>query len=98
VTLEEHQYNGTEEAFMKTGNKLGASPWTKGLDEMKYVPGAYAEAAVTIIPAKQTWFIQAITLGGNFAFYSKRLPIMAEIRALPWQGSLFVGLALGKRW
>ena len=98
ILLEEHRYDGSEELFMKSGNKLGASPWTKGLDEMKYIPGAYAEAAITIIPAKQAWFIQTITLGGNVAFYSKKLPIMATIKAPQLQGSLFVGLAIGKRW
>lgn len=98
VTLEEQQFNEAKEPFLKTGNKLGASPWTKGLDEMKYIPGAFAEAAVVIEPTSTAWFVQTITLGGNFAFYTKKLPTMAEVKALPWQGSLFVGLALGKRW
>ncbi len=98
VTLEEHKYNDATEPFLKSGNKLGASPWTKGLGEMKYHPGVFAEAVIVIEPASNAWFVQTITLGGNFAFYTKQLPTMAEIKARQWQASLFVGLALGKRW
>jgi len=98
ATLEEHKYSDATEPFLKSGNKLGASPWTKGLGEMKYSPGAFAEAAFVIEPASQIWFVQTITLGGNFAYYTKKLSTMAEIKACQWQASLFVELAIGKRW
>lgn len=98
ATLEEHEYIKAQEPFLRTGNKLGASPWTKGLKQMKYSPGVFAEAAIVIEPATEAWFVQTITLGGNFAFYTDSQQIMANTKALPWQGSLFVGLALGKRW
>lgn len=98
ATLEEQQYTQAQEPFLKTGNKLGASPWTKGLGEIKYKPGPFAEFAVVIEPVQNSWFIQTITIGGNFAYYFKPLPILAEVKARPWQGSLFVALALGKRW
>lgn len=98
VTLEEHNFTDATEPFLKSGNKLGASPWTKGLGEMKYVPGAFLEAAIVIEPDATAWFVQTITIGGNFSYYTRKLPTMAERRALPWQGSLFVGLGLGKRW
>lgn len=98
VTLEEQNYSNAAEPFLKSGNKLGASPWTKGLGEMKYAPGAFVEAAIVIEPASQAWFVQTITLGGSFAYHTQKLPTMAEIKARQWQASLFVGLALGKRW
>ena len=96
--LEQRYTDSTAEMFLKKGNILGASKWSKGLDEVKLVPGAFAEAAFVIVPAKGKYLVQTITLGGNFAYYSRRLPIMAEVPAYPWQASLFVGLALGKRW
>lgn len=98
VKLEEQKYTEAQEAFLRSGNKLGAAPWTKGLGEMKYRPGPFAEVAIVIEPAHTSWFIQTITLGGNFAYYFKQMPVMADIKAHSWQGSLFVGLALGKRW
>ncbi len=96
--LEQRYTDSTADMFLKKGNILGASKWSKGLDEVKLVPGAFAEAAFVIVPAKGKYLVQTITLGGNFAYYTKKLPIMAEVPAFPWQASLFVGLALGKRW
>lgn len=98
VTLEEHNFDDAQEAFLKNNNKLGASPWTKGLGEMKYTPGVFVGAAIVIEPTAEAWFVQTITLGGNFAFYTRKQPLLTEVKAFPWQGSLFVGLALGKRW
>lgn len=95
---EERYTEENAETFLRKGNKLGSSSWTKGLKEVAYIPGAYIEAATVIRPATQGWFIQTVTLGGNFAFYTKPLPIMAKIKAYQWQASLFVGLSLGKRW
>jgi len=97
--VEEISYtDSTAEMFLKKGNILGGSKWGKGLDETRLVPGAYAEAAFVVEPAKSKYLVQTITIGANFAFYSQSLPIMAKVEAFPWQGSLFVGLALGKRW
>jgi hypothetical protein len=99
VHVEEIRYtDSTEEMFLKKGNILGGSKWSKGLNETQLVPGAFAEAAFVIEPAKSKYLVQTITVGANFAFYSQSLPIMAEVKAFPWQGNVFVGLALGKRW
>ncbi len=97
--LKEEKY-GTVNAdtFLRNQDILGASKWSKGLGETKLVPGIYAEGCFAIEPAKQRGFVQTILVGGNIAYYTKALPIMAEVKALPWQGSLFVGLSLGKRW
>ncbi len=84
--------------FLQPGNILGGDKWTKGLGEMQYRPGAFAELAFVIEPDKNKAFIQSITIGGNIAFYSSKLTIMADQKAYPFQASFFVGLALGKRW
>lgn len=98
LLLEEEKYsNENEEAFLKTGNKLGASPWGKGIGETKYIPGAFLEAAVVIEPTPAKWFIQTITIGTNWSAYAKKLPIMAKTKAYQWQASVFVGLCIGKR-
>lgn len=97
--LKEEKYRtANADTFLRNQNILGASKWSKGLGETKPVPGLYAEAAFVIEPVKQKGFVQTITIGGNIAYYTKALPIMAEVKALPWQGSLFVGLSLGKKW
>lgn len=99
VSFKEEKYSEENaDKFLNTGNILGASSWSKGLGEISYVPGAFIDAAVAIEPLKNKTFIKTVTIGGNFAFYSKNLPIMAETKSYPWQASLFVGLNIGKRW
>jgi len=97
--LEQQKYSeSNSEKFLNSGSILGASTWSKGLDEIDYVPGAYIESCVVIQPGKNKSFIEVVTLGINAAFYAKDLPIMADQKAYPYQASLFAGIGLGKRW
>jgi len=63
-----------------------------------YVLGAYLKTCFVITPRKKKAFIEAVTLGANGAFYSRSLPIMADLKACPYQASLSAGMALRKRW
>lgn len=84
--------------FLQPGFIQGSEKWSKGLGEMKYIPGLFAELAFAIEPEKPKAFVKTITIGGNIAFYTSKIEIMAERKAYPYQASFFVGLALGKRW
>jgi hypothetical protein len=85
-------------SFLKAANILGAAKWSKGLKETKFVPGLFGELAFVLEPDKPKAFVKTITIGGNAAFYAKPLEIMADRKAYRYQLSLFVGLAVGKRW
>lgn len=84
--------------FLEPGFIQGKGRWSKGLDEIRYIPGIFAELAFAIEPDKPKAFVKTITIGGNVACYTSSLAIMAERKAFPYQASFFVGLALGKRW
>ncbi len=75
----------------------GGYKWSKGIGEMKYIPGLFAELTFAIEPEKPKSFVKTITIGGNAAFYSSKIEIMAERKSYPYQVNFFVGLALGKR-
>ena len=96
--IETKYTDSVAELFLERTRILGSSKWSKGVDETKLVPGIYLEAAFVIEPAPNKGLIQAVTLGVNGSVYTKSLPIMAELKAYNWSGSLFAGLALGKRW
>lgn len=99
ATLKEEKYSSTNsDHFLNSGDVLAASKWSKGLDEIQYVPGFFVEACFVITPSKSNSFIQVVTLGANIAYYSNDLPIMADQRAYPYHASLFAGLGIGKRW
>lgn len=97
--LKEQKYSaGNSDHFLNNGDVLSAAKWSKGLDDIQYIPGLFAEACFVITPSKSKSFIQVVTLGANVAYYTKELPIMADHKAYPYQASLFAGLAIGKRW
>jgi hypothetical protein len=94
----ERYSNDNADKFLQPASILGNEKWSKGLNEIKYIPGLFAELAFAIEPDKPRSFVKTITIGGNVAFYSSKIEIMAERKAYPYQASFFVGLALGKRW
>jgi hypothetical protein len=84
--------------FMQPGDVLGKDSWSKGLGQIKYIPGAFAECYFVIEPDRPKAFIKSVYVGGNVAFYSSKIEIMADKKAYPYEASFFVGLSLGKRW
>ena len=97
--IKEARYTPADSALFLNPNRiLGAVAWSKRLDMIEYVPGAYFEAAVVITPGKSKTFVQCITLGCNASIYYKTLPMMQGQQAHPWEVCLFAGLAIGKRW
>jgi len=99
VTLKEERYSeDNAELFLDKNKIFGGSKWTKGLDEIRYVPGLFIEGAFVLEAAKHKSFVQLVTFGGQFSAYTKSLPVMADRKAYPYSGCLYVGLSLGQRW
>jgi hypothetical protein len=98
ATMTEEKYVVGNAYFLDSKNILGSSKWSKGLNETKLIPGLFGELAFVIEPAHNKAFIETITLGANGSFYTKKLPVMADIKSYPYQACLFVGLSLGKKW
>lgn len=96
--VEQSYSDSTAALFLERNRIIGFTKWSKGLDETQFVPGLFAEASFVIEPAPSKGFIEAITLGANAAYYTKPLPVMAEVKAYRYSVCLFAGLAIGKRW
>ena len=97
--IQSEQYeNLNGEQFLNPGKILGADKWSKGLSEMKFIPGAFAEAAFILEPGRPKAFVKTILIGGQFAFYTQKITIMANRKAYPYQMCFFVGINIGKRW
>lgn len=99
ATAREEKYSDQNtEKFLNTGYILGASKWSKGLDEINYAPGGFADAAIVMEPLKNKTLIKTVTIGASFAFYTKDLTVMADQKSAPYTATVFVGLSIGKRW
>ncbi len=99
ASILEDKYTRTDSTqFLNEKLILGASVFTKSIPQTTFIPGAYLETAVAIMPSKHKTFIQVITLGCNASIYAKELPIMQGQKAYPFQVNLFAGVGIGKRW
>jgi len=96
--METQKYSQEDSAvFLKSGYILGGAGWSKGLNEISFVPGAYLELSFSIIPGKSKAFVQVISLGVNASYYEKPLAIMIDQSSNKFQANFFAGLLIGKR-
>lgn len=97
--IQSESYNKTNaDKFLKPSEILGADKWSRGIGDIKIIPGAFAEAVVALEPDRPKAFVKTILIGGQFAYYSQKITIMADRKAYPWEAALFVGINLGKKW
>jgi len=69
--------------------------FTKGLNEIKVMPGIYAKAGFNFEYSKEDKVIHAIELGGQINAFPKRIPIMAVSDNKALFFSLFVSYRFG---
>lgn len=87
-----------QELFLSRNRILGGDKWSKGLDELRCIPGIYISPSVIFSPDRPSTFVQQFQIGAQLAFYSKAVPVLLQQKNNAWQASFFVGISLGKRW
>lgn len=83
--------------FLNETHVLGASPFTKGLAEMKFLPGANFSYAVHLDWGAFDEFVKALEIGIMIDAFPKKVPIFAVGENTPYFLNFFVNLQLGKR-
>ncbi|MCJ7447012.1 MAG: hypothetical protein MUO72_04925 [Bacteroidales bacterium] len=71
------------------------APFTKGLDEVKVLPGLYAKGGFNFEYSKEDKIIHAIEVGAQINAFPKRIPIMAITNNKAIFFSLFVSYRFG---
>jgi hypothetical protein len=71
------------------------SPFTKGFNEIKVIPGLYIKAGFNFEYSKQDKIIHAIELGAQLNLFPKEIPIMATASNKAIFFSLFVSYRFG---
>lgn len=90
--------------FLSVDNIFGSSGFTKGLDEITFMPGGNAKFALHFDWGAYDEFVKALDAGVMVDFYFKKVPIMVESPLVknsentPLFINLFLNLQLGKRW
>jgi hypothetical protein len=88
----------TKGTFLNEGYVLGAAGFTKGLNEIKVVPGVSARSGLHFDFSQRKRVKLAVEMGVNAELYTKRIEIMANQKAVPYALNIYASVQAGKRW
>lgn len=88
----------TASDFLNTDLIEGSAGFSKGLSEVKVIPGAHFKSSLHFDFSNNRKTVLAIEVGINAEYYSQPIPIMANQTANPYFVDLFAAVQFGKRW
>jgi len=77
---------------------IGNAGFSKGIGEMKFIPGGHFKSALHFDFAATRKNVLGAELGVNVEYYSADVPIMFNEKATPYFVDLFLAVQFGKRW
>ena len=86
--------------FLDPWNIFGSSSWTRGLNELRPIPGVHGQLAVHVDWGAFDEYVKAIEAGVMFDVFIRSVPIMVDLPDVenrPFFINLFLNLQLGKR-
>lgn len=87
-----------EEHFLSQLVIVGSSGWSKGLNELKVVPGLHAKTGLHFDFASHNKGKLAIETGIAGELYTKKIELMARQKSFPYLVSGYISIQFGKRW
>lgn len=94
--LEVRKYSSIDSAkFMNNSSIYGSAGWKYGLDDIKIVPGVFADISLFIMPKSQKYFFHVISLGSRLGCFSEPMQLMQGQKALAYQLNLYAGIHIG---
>lgn len=90
--------DSTKTAFLNQPYIIGASSFTKGLSEIKFVPGLHVKTGLHFDFANKRDLKMAIETGVSAEVYSRPIQIMANQTAVPYFVNIYASIQFGKRW
>lgn len=89
-----------QEDFLDGRNIGGASGWSKGLKEIKVIPGLQMRTGLhfDFAPRERRKTKLAIETGITAELYSKNIELMANQKAVPYFFNLYLSFQFGRRW
>lgn len=105
IFLREEKYTAENaDDFLDISRIFGAAPWSRGLDELKFLPGAHARLGAHFGFGAFDEFAKALEAGVQVDFFFRDVPIMVESTQNPGVDNsplflnLYLTLQFGKRW
>lgn len=94
---EEIKYNNNDSLFLDPTIIIGRGSLTKGLNEIQFVPGVHARAALRFDYGRYNEVLSAIEVGVNAEYYSKTMPILLLNPEKKFFFNAYIALVFGKR-
>ncbi|GAA5224818.1 hypothetical protein [Membranihabitans marinus] len=85
------------EAFLDEENIFGKSSFSKGLGEMKVMPGVHAQGGLLFDWGQDSKTILATEVGLMMDFYFSSVPLMVDQSSKPFFLNLYVSVQFGRR-
>lgn len=94
---EEIKYNNNDNLFLDPTIILGKGSFGKGFNEIKFVPGAHARAALRFDYGRYNEVLSAMEVGVNAEYYSQTMPILLLNKEKKFFFNAYIALVFGKR-
>ncbi|NCI47072.1 hypothetical protein [Sediminibacterium soli] len=94
---EQIKYNNNDSLFLDPSIILGRGGLTKGLGEMKIVPGIHARTALRFDYGRFNELISALEVGLNAEYYTQSMPILLLNKEKKFFFNAYVALTFGRR-
>ena len=91
------KYNNNDDVFLSASTITGSAGLGKGFGEMKFVPGAFAKAALRFDYGRYNESVTAIEVGAHIEAYSKKMPIMLLNKNRQLFFNVYAALVFGRR-
>lgn len=91
------KYNNNDSVFLDPTVIVGHGSFGKGINEIQFVPGAYARTALRFDYGRYNEVLSAIEVGLNAEYYSKAMPIMVLNEPKKFFFNAYVSFVFGKR-
>ncbi len=94
---EEIKYDNNDNLFLDPTIILGKGSFGKGFNEIKFVPGAHARAALRFDYGRYNEVLSAMEVGVNAEYYSQTMPILLLNKEKKFFFNAYIALVFGKR-
>jgi hypothetical protein len=88
----------TANFFLNQNDILGKSSFTKGISEIKFVPGVHFKTGLHFDFANNRKLVIAAEAGLSGEYYTQKIALMANQKAYPYVLNAYLALEFGKRW
>jgi hypothetical protein len=94
---EQIKYDNNDALFLDPTIIIGRGGLFKGFNEIKFVPGAHARAALRFDYGRYNELVSALEVGVNAEYYSKAMPMLLLNKENKFFFNAYIALVFGKR-